>query len=224
MTSARPSIPLYGADPAKPVRVGGVWPLVLPATFIGTGLLAIAGGPLLLIFAPFVLLIALRFVRGRRALDVAEEVAARARKDLARALGRDLVQADFSAAPSRRWKGVVATGLAYDGQQLYSIEESMAEPIAWGDVRRFRWAIEADQTTEVRVEVHAAGVPIVPDLGAREAGRAHRAAEAMTRSGFFLHVADIERPVRQFMTSDRAVLQKWYEILTQMKEGRLAVL
>ena len=224
MTPGRSAISLYGADPANPVRVDGVWPLVLAATFIATGVLAILGGPLWLLVAPVIFLVALWFVRGRRALDVAQEVSSRARNDLVRALGHTLVHADFGAAPSRRRQGVVATGLAYDGQQLFSIEESVAEPIAWADVRRFRWTIEADRTAEVRVDVYAPGVPVVPDLGARAAARASRAAEAMTRSGVFLHVADVERPVRQFMTSDQAVLQKWYEILTQMKEGRLAVL
>ena len=219
----RLSIPLYGSDPAKPIHVDGVWPLACAATFIGVGVLVILGGPLFLILTPIVLLLALRFIRTRRAIDIADEVASQARRDLVHALGHDLMQADFHAAPSRRRRGVVATGLAYDGQRLFAIEESVAESIAWAEVRRFRWPIASDNVVDVPVDVHVPGAPAVPDLGARGDARARRAAEAMTQSGFFLHVKDINRPVRQFMTNDRAVLEKWYEILTQMKEGRLAV-
>lgn len=161
-------------------------------------------------------------MRGQRAKDVSEEMAARARNSLGRALGRELVYADFSATASARRRGVVASGLAYDGKFLYAIEESLAERIAWSQVRRFEWKIEADTATEVHVNVHAPGAMHMPDLNAG-AARISREAAAMRRSGFFLHVADVERPVRHFVTSNQAVLQKWFEILTQMKEGRLAV-
>ena len=220
MTAA---IPLYGSDPNQPVRITGVWSHTAGITaFAAIGADALYG-PLTLLLAPFVFIIALRILQGRRAVDVADDVALRARRDFTQALGRPPVQADFSAAPSKRRKSIVATGLAYDGERLYAIEESLAEPIAWKDIRRFRWAIEADQAVHVHVDVHAPGATPIPDFGARQMAQARRDAAALLRSGFFLEVADIDRPVRQFVTNDKAVLQRWYEILTQMKEGRLPV-
>ena len=192
-------------------------------TAVGSGLLAMAVSPLMLVLAPFIFIVAFRIIRGREARDVFEEVCARARADLARALGRAPVHADFGAAPSGRSGGIVATGLAYDGERLYAIEESVAEPIPWSSVRRFRWSIETDRSVQVDILVHGADPAYVPDFGARADAAAARTASAMRQSGFFLHVADVGRPVRHFVTSDRAVLERWYEILTQMKEGRLPV-
>ena len=217
------AIPLYGSDPNQPVRITGL----LTHSAGLTALLALgaetAGGPLMLLLTPLIFLVALRILQGRRATDVAEDVALRARLDLTRALGRPPIHADFSAAPSKLRKSVVATGLAYDGERLYAIEESIAEPIPWKDIRRFRWAIEADQTVNVHVDIHTPDATPVPDFGARQMAQARRNAAAMLQSGFFLEVADVNRPVRQFVTNDKAVLLRWFEILTQMKEGRLPV-
>ena len=220
MTTA---IPLYGSDPDQPVRITGVLTHSAGLTaLLGFGAAEI-WSPLMLVLTPFVFLAALRILQGRRATDVAEDVALRARRDLTGALGRPPVHADFSAAPSKQRKSIIATGLAYDGERLYAIEESIAEPIAWKDIRRFRWAIEADQTVNVHVNVHAPGATHVPDFGARQIAQARRDAAAILQSGFFLEIADIDRPVRQFVTNDKAVLLRWFEILTQMKEGRLPV-
>ena len=212
------------------MRIEGVLVKTTAGTFIVSALLAMGVSPLMLILLPFVFVLVHRVVRGREAIAAMTEVSARARQDLSRALGRELVYADFGAAASKRSKSIIATGLAYDGVRLYAVEESIAEPIPWADVRRFSWTIQTDQAVPVDVHVHVHGVglhgaslPYTGDFGARADAAAKRRAAAMTRSGFFLYVADVARPIRHFVTSDRAVLERWFEILTQMKEGRLPV-
>ena len=228
MEAASNAIALYGSDPARPVRIEGVLIKTAVGTLIVSSLLAMATSPLMLGLAPFISVVVHRVVSGREAMAVMKEVDARARQDLTRALGRQPVYADFGAASSERSKSIVATGLAYDGERLYVVEESMAEPIPWANVRRFRWTIQTDQAVvvDVQVDVSISGGSLLyihGDPGARANEAAKRRAAAMRRSGFFLYVADVARPVRHFVTSDRAVLERWFEILTQMKEGRLPV-
>ncbi len=129
---------------------------------------------------------------------------------------------DLDAMPSQTRRGAVATGAAYDGHWLYVIEEGTAARIPFSKVRKWRWNIETYKDPKLHVNVSVNGAtptPSLPDLLHREAVDGW--VRARLASGLTVQVADVGKPAWRFTTDDRRVLERWHEILTQMREGTL---
>jgi hypothetical protein len=117
---------------------------------------------------------------------------------------------DTQAAPGilAPKKLLVGTGIAYGGGCVYIMNDGEIARIPWALVRSWRWSIEGYSTTEFvgKVEfvdrLRAYNIDEIDMLSARN------------RSGFFVTVADVEKPVWQFTEWNKAVLEKWDEIFT----------
>ncbi len=133
------------------------------------------------------------------------------------------VHLDLAAVPSMTRRGPVVTGAGFDGAWLYIVEDGVAARIPGALIRKWQWAIETYQSQEVRVNVSVNGgvvSPAVPDF-ARSAAITRGLVMAKLASGLTVQVADVSKPSWRFTTDDRAVLEKWHEILTQVSEGKL---
>ena len=104
------------------------------------------------------------------------------------------------------------TGLATDGANIYVMDDGVGAKIPWAQVRNWGWS-----TNDAPVRYGRTGLGgLQDDVANKEA-----AVDAYKNSGFFVSVADVEKPEWQFMTSDEALLKKWMEIFTQIDEGAL---
>ncbi len=147
------------------------------------------------------------------------------RDALLRRLGGRPQQLDLDAVPSLTRRGPVVTGAAYDGSWLYIIEDGVCAQIPFALVRSWQWRIEAYKDPEIHVNVTVNGAhagPALPDF-ARSTAVARGIALAKLASGLTIQVADVGKPTWRFTTDNRAALERWHEILTQMREGKLAV-
>ena len=105
------------------------------------------------------------------------------------------------------------TGIATDGANIYVMDDGVGAKIPWDKVRNWSW-----QTEEAPIRYGRKG------FGALEDGVANQQSElnAYLSSGFFVTVADVDKPEWQFMTKDQTLLKKWMEIFTQIDEGAFA--
>lgn len=111
---------------------------------------------------------------------------------------------------------LTATGIAYDGQAIYVLDNGVAAKIPWAAVREWRWNIEGYSETRL--------IGGTAEQRLRNNVHNHdQKIDALSRSGFFVAVADVDKPEWQFTSADETVLRKWHEIFTQINEGRLAV-
>jgi hypothetical protein len=110
-------------------------------------------------------------------------------------------------------RGITGTGVAYADRMLYMLDSGVAAKIPLADIREWRWEIPGYD------KVIGYG-----DAGARTSAAFHTAiakAAARANSGLFVSVKDVEHPEWHFRCSDKAVLDRWHEILTQASEGKL---
>jgi hypothetical protein len=166
----------------------------------------------LLAFAVF-FIFRMRFAISAEA-KLAHTVAAEARKVLAEFAG-NAVYIDAAPTGGRDGKSLTGTGMAWDGEYLYVLDTGEVARIPLPAIRSWTWKIEGAPQTKLYGS---------PNLGVRldvAADNLGEAVAARSKSGFFVTVADIKRPLWQFTTRDEAVLRRWEEILTQIDESRL---
>jgi hypothetical protein len=147
---------------------------------------------------------------------LAPKVAADARTALISYIGREPRYIDTDTMASADGKSLVGTGMAWDGEHLYVLDAGEVARIALPAIRSWNWNIEAAAQTKLYGKRNAG-----TDL-AVAADNMREAANARKQSGFFITVADIDKPLWKFTTRAEAVLRRWAEILTQINEGRLS--
>ena len=152
---------------------------------------------------------------------IMKAVAPRAKEAMVAFIGSEPRYIDVRGTITRDWNPPKAagTGMAYDGQYLFIMDDGVVARIPWAAVRNWTWRIEGYSTNKLLDANRAA------TANARlqnNVGNANASAEAKRNSGFFVEVADIEQPQWQFRTDNEQLLRRWDEILTQIKEGKLA--
>ena len=150
-------------------------------------------------------------------------------------IGKDPIYIDaaisvYGKTPSEnRMSG---TGIAYDGEFIYVMEAGEVAKFKWENVRSWRYEIVGQPQSEVVNNTFiASGSPTVVASAVASAAamqaavnrvnNINSAAIAHRASGFFVTVDSIEHPVWQFTCTDKKILNKWFEIFTQLNEGRL---
>ncbi len=150
----------------------------------------------------------------RRVLEFQDQLFADTKSLLLKEIGQTPKFADFFMHPSRDRTTMFAAAIAYDRRKLYIIEHGWLGVIDWSDVREYSKDIEGyDQLTTA--DKHLSTRSAVADSN-RELYQ-----DAMLKSGITLTVANIEKPKWQFVCNNPEILGKWFEILTQINEGRL---
>lgn len=162
--------------------------------------------------------------RVRSSRKIVEGLGPKARDAMISYIGSKPPYIDASGTIMKDWNPVRAcgTGMAYDGRYIYVLDDGEIARIPWSCVRSWQWSIEGHNT----IELFTQGVPMA--LGTSMQIQANNAnmtasAAAYRDSGFFVTVADVDKPVWQFRTTDEKVLRRWGEIFAQIKEGRLSV-
>ena len=114
---------------------------------------------------------------------------------------------------------ISATGIAYANQVFYIMDHGLCAKLTLDDIRNWEWKINGASHSSTVVTGNAMQTVLQAQSDIREAKRAEFT--ALVGSGFFITVADIAKPVWQFMTSDKNVLNKWMEIFAQVQEGKI---
>jgi hypothetical protein len=108
-------------------------------------------------------------------------------------------------------KGITGTGVAYADGTVYMLDQGVGAKIPLADIRVWRWEIPGHDR-------------VIGYGSERVAAALHTAAaeaKARSNSGLFVSVKDVEHPEWHFRCDDKAVLDRWHEILTQASEGKL---
>ena len=156
-----------------------------------------------------------RNVRGKA---VVAEQAAKARRAMVTAIGREPIAIDTTGSLAKEKKGwISASGLAWDGTRIWVLDSGELASFPPEMVRRWAWRTRQAS----RTRVYGSGTAMVGAQLQVMGDNAEARAAAFADSGFFLTVADLARPGWQFMCEDVAVLERWEEILRQVGEGRL---
>ena len=111
------------------------------------------------------------------------------------------------------------TAIAYANKVFYIIDHGLGTKFSLDDIRSWEWKIAgASYGSSIAI-----GNPMHLMMQAQAAQRQAQRTElvALIDSGFFITVADINKPVWQFMNSDKNVLNKWMEIFEQAQEGKI---
>lgn len=116
-------------------------------------------------------------------------------------------------------KTVCGTGIAYANQNVYIMDHGLCAKLELEDIRSWKWSIEGVSGGSVFV----GGNPIETTINNSVSNIQHGMNKfaAWVQSGFFITVADINKPIWQFMTVDKNVLDKWMEIFDQWQEGKI---
>ena len=168
----------------------------------------------LMVLVPLSLII--KRVRGA---SVGKELAGTTRFKLVRMIGHEPMIIDTSACLSVASMGrkVSASGMAWDGEKLWVVDDGVAAAIPPEAIRTWTWHTRsADQ-----LQVFGSGPALQSAQVQAGLFNNNASAAAMMESGFFVTVSDLKKPVWQFMTSDTGVLRRWEEAMRQIDEGRL---
>lgn len=174
---------------------------------------------LLVIFLP-VFAIAFAMIRNnpsmfkRKVLEFQETLFAEARDAIVREIGHAPKFMDFCMHPSADRETLIAAAIAYDSRKIYLIENGNLAVIPWKDVRNYSTKIDGYDQVQTR-DKNLATRAATQDQN-RDAYQA-----ALLASGLTISVADINKPSWQFICDDAQTLTKWFEILTQVNEGRI---
>ena len=125
---------------------------------------------------------------------------------------KPLQAADYSVALAR--PGMLAgSAIAWDGEALYIMDRGEAARIPLPLVREWRWEVTGAETLQTFGRV-GAGMK----LDVMEANM-NASAAAYGTSGMFVTVADVGKPVWQFSTMEKGVLERWSEVLRQVTDA-----
>ena len=185
-------------------------PVVAFFIFIGAGwsLLEILWYSIFIAGFIFVLLIfPINYVLNKR---LQSKVLSEAKDAFAEFIGKPVKYSDTSFSIGK--SGINGTAIAYDDNHVYIMDHGLAAKIHWDKIRSWEWSIPGQILMTATSMNNAAAV-----ANANSKSRTM----AYLDSGFFVHVADIDKPRWQFMTSDESLLIKWMEIFKQVKEGSL---
>ena len=119
--------------------------------------------------------------------------------------------AEISAIKGK--SGLTATGIAWDGENLIVIDAGELGIIPVPRIRNWKWSIAG------RTHHSAASLNPGYQMQARIANE-EEAAKQYVESGLFINVIDLEKPTWHVMTTDKAILERWNELLTQIDEGQ----
>ncbi len=146
------------------------------------------------------------------------EIEAKVRQELkASAVGQTAyIDAAVMRMPSLGALYVSATGIASDGQRVYIVDQGELGVIPWADVRSWEWRIEGYATTQALGGILNRHSAEISNMN-RDAKLA-----AEVNSGLFVKVAEVHRPVWHYQSADKRILERWNEVFTQMREGKLA--
>lgn len=115
-------------------------------------------------------------------------------------------------------EGVVQVdGVAYKDQLIYFMSRGRVFEIPFRQIRSWQWKVETPET----LTLHGTGLQASALQASAVQANLSAAARAFLHSGFFIQVADENMPVMQFHCDDQSVLQKWDEIFTQVREGKI---
>lgn len=115
-------------------------------------------------------------------------------------------------------EGVVQVdGVAYKDQLIYFMSRGRVFEIPFRQIRSWQWKVETPET----LTLHGTGLQASALQASAVQANLSAAARAFLHSGFFIQVADENTPVMQFHCDDQSVLQKWDEIFTQVREGKI---
>ncbi|HST74887.1 MAG TPA: DUF4755 domain-containing protein [Acetobacteraceae bacterium] len=145
---------------------------------------------------------------------VGPEVAGDARDALVKFIGREPLYIDTTFMDARS-ATLAGTGIAWDGQRLYILDAGEVARIPVSAIRSWTWQIASASSTKLYGTANLA-----MQLGVFKENR-RNIVDARKQSGFFVTVADVDKPRWQFATTDETTLRRWEEILTQVQEGRL---
>ena len=152
---------------------------------------------------------------------IMKSIAPLAKKALIEFIGSEPRYLDARGTITRNWQPpmAAATGMAWDGLHIYIVDDGEVAKVPWNAIRTWSWKIEGFGTSRL---IGANGPAGAVAQAQNNAINANASAAAKRESGFFIEVADVDRPVMQFRTDDEKVLRRWQEIMTQINEGTLA--
>jgi hypothetical protein len=194
-------------------------------SLIATGVLMLLGyrvwGEIVFLGGPIPALIVLAVVHHAALAIKSAEIQGRIMAQVAPALQamakRPLKKVDVGCAQSPTNKmHFGGTGIACDGECILVMDQGEVALIPWADVRSWEWRLEGYNRTQ------AIGGILNPHTASIALQNAVDKQAAAVESGFFVRVADIDKPVWHFQSTDRRTLERWQEIFEQMNEGRLA--
>jgi len=109
------------------------------------------------------------------------------------------------------------SGMAVQGDRIFIMENGEIAAVPFSRIRSWTWEIQG------RSKIAILGAGPGDHRASMQAIEMNRAAsrEAALSSGFFLSIADVDKPVWRFGSGDQKVLERWDEILTQLREGLL---
>lgn len=114
--------------------------------------------------------------------------------------------------------GVVQVdGIAYKNQLIYLMSRGRVFEIPFNQIRSWHWTVETPES----VSVHGIGLQAAAIQASAVQANLSTAARAFLQSGFFIQISDENTPVLQFHCDDQSALQKWDEIFTQVREGKI---
>ena len=166
-----------------------------------------------LMFVPAVIL-AMVIAAPIRSLVLYISMKSEAEERIRAAIGRAPLRMEATASKLPDSPRIGASGIAWDGDRLYIMEAGELATIPWSDVRSWTWRIPGYSKSVA----YGGGLNTAAQVWNENASAQ---VEAAANSGFFVQVADLDRPTWHFQCSDRRVLERWYEILNQIKEGGL---
>ncbi|MBP2315090.1 hypothetical protein J2852_004441 [Azospirillum soli] len=105
-----------------------------------------------------------------------------------------------------------ASGFAVSRNRIIVIEKGVAAELPWSSIRSWNWKVSGYE------QIRTFGpVGLIQGAQVDAVNRAQRD-QAKAESGFFIQVADIEKPEWHVQTDDMKMLKKWHEIFLQLKE------
>jgi len=168
----------------------------------------------------FIVIFALVFGRGMTILLSRKKYAKNAQAIMEAFIGEKPLYIDtgYSCSDSKG-KTICGTGLAYANQCFYIMDHGLCAKLTIEDIRSWKWVIAG--TSGINMLVGGGGMEAVANASVASMQQSSAKFAAWVESGFFISVADIDKPVWQFMTTDEKVLTKWMEIFEQVQEGKL---
>ncbi len=144
---------------------------------------------------------------------IQHKIALEAKSKMIEFVGESPEHIDTSCALTRDKKGFVGTGIAIKDDSIYFLDRGEIAKIPSRLIREWHLTIPGYTLIETRGGNAGDGVK---DLEHNTTSFR----EAYDQSGLFVRVADVSKPVWQFTSRDKQVLDRWCEILTQVNERR----
>lgn len=139
-----------------------------------------------------------------------KEIEKKAKIELRKFIGRepDYMDVSFSATMRNGERLASASALAVAKGKVFLVDEGIACELDYDEIRNWKWEIEGYTTYR-----GTGSDSLSAALWTRESR-----ANALVNSGFFVRIADVEKPEWHFVSDDKTLLMKWGEIFTRLDE------